>query len=89
MYARIRLVDTGVRPPSETSVETKPTPFNIILEPLYLGVLPASMLPVLLFLAPVLLFASCFVVPRIHGYLRKVANDVRAEFGEQSIRKEE
>lgn len=52
-------------------------PFNIILEPLYFGVLPASVVPVLVFLLPVVAVAWLIVAPRAHRFLVSVAEDVQ------------
>ncbi|KIO07025.1 hypothetical protein M404DRAFT_137399 [Pisolithus tinctorius Marx 270] len=77
-YARIRVVDTGVPTPqiqlgrpnprlSDQVVEPN-VHFILILEPLYWGVLPASQLPTVCFLIPVLL-AAAMAVPRVLAYL--------------------
>lgn len=77
-YARIRVVDTGV--PTPQIQLGRPNPrlsgqvvepnvhFILILEPLYWGVLPASQLPTVCFLIPVLL-AAAMAVPRVLAYL--------------------
>ena len=78
-YARIRLLDTGVREPSKPAVITDPTPFIVILEPLYFGFLPASVSPVLLFMTPICCFSLLLIIPRVHGHLSQVANEVRVE----------
>ncbi|KAI0694898.1 hypothetical protein BC835DRAFT_1274129 [Cytidiella melzeri] len=78
-YARILLVDTGTRVLSKANTTAEATPFMIILEPLYLTVLPASVVPTLLFLMPLVLVASLFVVPRVHRYLYDIAKEVRSE----------
>ncbi|KAI0041403.1 hypothetical protein FA95DRAFT_1611046 [Auriscalpium vulgare] len=76
-YARIRLVDTGVRPPSAVA-SPSPVPFIIIVEPLYLNVLPASVLPVVLFLLP-LIGAAAMLVPVANRFLGEVATHATAE----------
>ncbi|KAH9947087.1 hypothetical protein B0H21DRAFT_363002 [Amylocystis lapponica] len=82
-FARIRLVDTGVRTPSSaTDVGEslpEPVPFIVLLEPLYLGVLPATVAPILLFLVLILSFTAVVVVPFINRYLSTVVHDARAE----------
>ncbi|KAI0814851.1 hypothetical protein BC629DRAFT_1467463 [Irpex lacteus] len=78
-YVRVRLVDAGVRVSSKINSTTEATPFMIILEPLYFTVLPASVIPTLLFLLPVVLVTSVFVVPRIHRFLRTIADGIRSE----------
>ncbi|EIM83562.1 uncharacterized protein STEHIDRAFT_35284, partial [Stereum hirsutum FP-91666 SS1] len=83
-YARIRLVETGVRTPSlhpshpaTTSVPAA-VPFVVTLEPLYLGVLPASVAPVLAFIVPLIFIASMLVSP-IHLFLQRLATQARKE----------
>lgn len=96
-YARIRLVDRGVRPRTPTATsptgtketkETKktredpipsPIPFNLILEPLYFGVLPASLVPTVLGLCVLLVTSSAFFLKRVYVYLCAVAACARDE----------
>lgn len=74
-YAYIRVVDeTDTQPAS--SLLRKRVAFRIILEPLIMGVLPASMLPTVLVLFLVVSIAI-LAVPRINGYLEGVAEKVR------------
>ncbi|KAF9469646.1 hypothetical protein BDZ94DRAFT_16277 [Collybia nuda] len=80
-YARIRIVDIGVpTPTSETKVspwkrmplESNPVPFIVILEPLYFGLLPASVTPVLGFIVLVCALAG-LVAPIINRHFQKIA----------------
>ena len=60
MFARVRLVDTSVRSPSKSNPNKYPNqadqnyaeavPFNIIVEPLLLGIIPATVVPTILFI---------------------------------------
>ena len=84
-YARIRLVDTGIVSPSVTTHPNALVPFIVRLEPLYLGVIPASVFPVLVFLVLVVAFAVIVMVPRIQVYLAKVADDARDELAIRSV----
>ena len=77
-YARVRVVDTGVRDPSSTA-RVPVVPFHIRLDPLYFGVLPPMVVQILSFLFPVVGFAAFFVVPRIYGYVAGVAKDAKKE----------
>jgi len=79
-YARIRAVDTGVLTPSPTSAQhvVEPVPFNLILEPLYLGVLPASLVPTITYLV-ILAGAAYLAFPSIHSYLHGVAQPERGK----------
>ncbi|KAI0348315.1 hypothetical protein BDW22DRAFT_1385538 [Trametopsis cervina] len=88
-YARVRLVDTGVRVPAKEVHNAEATPFMIILEPLYWTILPASVFSILLFLAPIVLFAALFVYPRTHDYLSKVAESVKSEREEDRLLKDQ
>ena len=83
MYARVRVVDAGVRTPivdgSHQRATPEPVPFILILEPLYGGVLPASVLPTVVFLCIVVFVAARWVVPPVQQYLYAVADEVRKE----------
>ena len=83
MYARVRVVDAGVRTPtaddSHEHATLEPISFIIVLEPLYFGVLPASVLPTVTFLAVVIIIAAYWVVPPAQRYLGVVADEVRKE----------
>ncbi|KAI0313219.1 hypothetical protein OF83DRAFT_573168 [Amylostereum chailletii] len=85
-YARIRVVHTGVRPPSQRDLASPPVPFILLLEPLYLGVLPASVALVLAFFA--LLIPVAWMVGRgIADRLGKVAQEVRRELRGMEVKK--
>ncbi len=75
--AHIRFVDTGVLTPGRTKQPT-PVSFNIILERLYFGFLPASVVPTLAFMVPVLLMAG-LAIPWINVHLEKIAIEARKE----------
>ncbi|KIJ06778.1 hypothetical protein PAXINDRAFT_177736 [Paxillus involutus ATCC 200175] len=94
-YARIRVVNAGVltpgaRPqvprtssdaPANLAVEYEPdsVPFIVILEPLYLGVLPASLLPTVCFLIPILLVAAMsvpFAIAYLDTFVRQAREDL-------------
>lgn len=82
-YARIRLVDTGVRTPSWSGADTthslaEPVPFIVLLEPLYLGLLPLSIVPTVLFLAPLCIAALIFA-HYVTGQLSNLADKARVE----------
>jgi hypothetical protein len=79
-YARIRVVDTGVRTPTPDLPESaaQAIPFILILEQLYLGVLPASLLPTVCFLIPVL-FCAALATPWILSYLDHFIKQARQE----------
>jgi len=80
-YARIRLIDTGVLTPTRDMLPPRTAeavPFNLILEPLYLGVLPASVLPIVLFLVPIIVLAG-LMVPFINTYLEGIIRTARLE----------
>lgn len=78
MFARIRLVDTGVRPPA-AAAPAEPVPFAVLLEPLYFGVVPASVVPIVAFLVPVVLCAAWVVAPFVNAQLARVADQARKE----------
>lgn len=83
-YARVRVVDTGVVTPNpsafrfpapQENIHTgqRPIPFILLVEPLYLGILPSSIIPLLCYILLVLVFAT-FTVPKIECLFRQVAN---------------
>ncbi|EED80347.1 predicted protein [Postia placenta Mad-698-R] len=78
MFAHIRLVDTGVRPPA-AAAPAEPVPFVVLLEPLYFGVVPASVVPIIAFLVPVVLCAAWVVAPFVNAQLARVADQARKE----------
>ena len=82
-YARIRVVDAGVPTPQihpglSNLVVAGPVPFILILEQLYWGVLPASLLPTICFLVPVLL-AAAMTIPPIVAYLDPFVRQARED----------
>ncbi|KAF8079138.1 hypothetical protein FPV67DRAFT_98729 [Lyophyllum atratum] len=94
-YARIRAVDRGVLAPTPKShaTDTKPAvsfplsvPFIVVLEPLYFGVLPASVLPVLAYIL-LACIASYFAVPKITRHLNGIAAQAKKEL--ENIAKQE
>lgn len=56
-----------------------PVPFIVLLEPLYLGVLPASVLPVVGLLTAVIAFAALAVLPLAQRWIFAVARQVPVE----------
>ncbi|KAF9235137.1 hypothetical protein BU15DRAFT_78307 [Melanogaster broomeanus] len=65
-------------PPASLVVEPAAVPFIVILEPLYWGVLPASLLPAVGFLLPILLVAA-MSVPWIIAYLDTYVQQARED----------
>ncbi|KAI0673920.1 hypothetical protein C8Q78DRAFT_1076872 [Trametes maxima] len=88
-FARIRLVNTGVLTPSpENEGRTvEPVPFIVMVEPLYLGVLPMSLLPTVAFLLIVAAGAGFVVLPRVNRLLFTVVEEVRAENSTVEVRR--
>ena len=63
----------------QRSEETHPTvPFILILEPVHWGVLPASLLPTVSFLVPIIL-AAAVLVPWVTAYLEPYARQARED----------
>lgn len=82
-YARIRAVDVGVLAPAATPSDVSPfkplhVPFAVVLEPLYYGVLPASVVPVIMLIVLVSITAG-LGVPKINKYLQGVVVQARRE----------
>ena len=59
-------------------------PFIVIVEPLYFGVLPATAVPILLFMIPSVALAGA-AVPWIMSYLRRIAADAQRELYEARV----
>ncbi|KAI0327649.1 hypothetical protein GY45DRAFT_1372973 [Cubamyces sp. BRFM 1775] len=80
-FARIRVVHSGVFTPSPGNANrtVEPIPFNVLVEPLYLGVLPASLIPTVAFLLVVVAVAGFVVLPRVNRALFAAAEEVKAE----------
>jgi hypothetical protein len=80
-YARVRVIDTGVRTPWPGVNLMAPAPdvrFRIICEPLLLGIIPQTLLPTVLSLVLVALVMSMLVGP-VNKYLIQVADEARRE----------
>lgn len=88
-HARIRLVDTGVRNPTLSADPELNglVPFIVILEPLLLNVLPATVLPTVLFLIPTLA-VSLILLPHLFQYLSNIAFKAQAELRVQHSKSE-
>ncbi|KAI0275377.1 hypothetical protein BC834DRAFT_965762 [Gloeopeniophorella convolvens] len=78
LLARVRVTNEGVRAPGDTR-PPQAVPLVVVLEPLLLGVLPASVLPVLLFLLPVLGVAGTVVLPRVQKMVGRLTQEARRE----------
>jgi hypothetical protein len=77
-YARIRARRTGILTPGTSYVEPPNVTFHIILEELVLGLIPASLIPTLVFAAGVV-GAVGMLVPRLNSWFEKIAVEARAE----------
>ncbi|THV04757.1 hypothetical protein K435DRAFT_648719 [Dendrothele bispora CBS 962.96] len=90
-YARIRLVDTGVRAPIvsvnpvpfPSTTATAEVPFIVIVEPLYFGAIPESVLPAGVIFAP-LLASLVFVMPKVNAYIDGMASATRKELKDKN-----
>ena len=72
---------SGVFTPSPQNANrtVEPVPFIALVEPLYLGVLPASLVPTLAFLFAVVTVAGTVVLPRVNRVVFAAAEQVKAE----------
>ncbi|EEB91026.1 hypothetical protein MPER_10688 [Moniliophthora perniciosa FA553] len=75
-YARVRSVDIGVA--TTHSNGTPKVPFIVNVEPLHLGFVPESMIPLLQAFIP-LLIGLLWAVPKVLRYVRSVADEARKE----------
>lgn len=84
-YARIRAVHAGVptpgiaRSPPAQEGEKNTVAFILVLEPTYLGVLPARLLSTFGFLVLILLAAVWLVAPRIIASMEPFAREARED----------
>ncbi|KAH9046961.1 hypothetical protein EDB83DRAFT_2523228 [Lactarius deliciosus] len=78
--ARLRLTEEGVRVPVLSTAQHQPVPLVVRLEPLMLGVLPASVLPVAATLLVVLAAAACGVLPPVLRVVEGAVGTARREF---------
>ncbi|KAF9260847.1 hypothetical protein L218DRAFT_906524 [Marasmius fiardii PR-910] len=77
-YVRITAVHTGVIVPALSHIQPKPVPFVVILESLYFGVLPASVVPIIGFLA-LILPGVWFVAKKVMASVESIAEEARKE----------
>ena len=89
MHARIRLVDTGVRNPISplALTGTEQVPFTIILEPLYLGAIPATVIPTVILLITLIAFSTLCLLPSLNRYLGDIAKQAQSELVSRRIRR--
>ncbi|KAG6820661.1 hypothetical protein H0H93_013512 [Arthromyces matolae] len=94
-YARIRAVDIGVLTPypgstssGSTTSQPSPVPFILIVEPLYFGFLPPTVVPVLWYIVVVVIIA-CIGLPPLIKYLDGLASQARKELYEDAKPKRE
>ncbi|EMD32584.1 hypothetical protein CERSUDRAFT_118623 [Gelatoporia subvermispora B] len=86
--ARIRLVDTGLLTPTSSFRSdgvVDPVPFIVLLEPLYMGVLPASVLPVVLFIIAVAFVAVRVVLPLVEHRIYSAVQEAKVEFSTRKL----
>ena len=86
--ARIRLEQEGIPIPRREHKEGEGVPLVVLLEPLVLGVLPASVLPIVVTLLGVLLMAAVsysVLLPRVSGSdkLVEIVERARRELAER------
>ena len=83
LYARIRVVDTGVLTPASpgdnTTKAAEPVAFIVTLEPLYFGVLSGSVISTIIILVVVAAVAAAFVLPVVSRHLTKIAESMRVD----------
>lgn len=85
-YARVRVVDVGIRTPTaeykalllQGPIKPTPVPFMLILEPLYFGILPATLVPTVGLLVLVAIMAG-LAFPTVNRYIQDIAAQAREE----------
>ncbi|KAI0253289.1 hypothetical protein BJV78DRAFT_226556 [Lactifluus subvellereus] len=84
----IRLAQEGVRVPTAVEKEVEEVvPLVVLLEPLVLGVLPVSVIPVGWTLLVVLGVVACCVLPSVWGVVEEVVRRARGELALEEVRK--
>ena len=68
-YGHIRVEKEGIS--WDPEIEKRPVLFNLIVEEVYLGILPKSSVPLVVCLLIVIGIGLIFVVPRIEVYLQQ------------------
>ncbi|TBU26792.1 hypothetical protein BD311DRAFT_866514 [Dichomitus squalens] len=88
-YARIRVINSGVLTPSHAHryLILDPVSFVVAVEPLYLGVLPKSVVPTVFAIVAITTLAGWLVVPFVTKHLMAIAGQVKAEISSGSDRK--
>lgn len=78
LYVHVTAVTTGVRPYSALSIASEAVPFHILLEPLRLSVVPASLIPFLFLLVFVVVLAY-FSFRRVIPHFEHMSTQARHE----------
>lgn len=78
LYVHVTAVTTGVRPYSALSIASEAVPFHILLEPLRLSVVPASLIPFLFLLVFVVVLAY-FLFRRVIPHFEHMSTQARHE----------
>ncbi|KAI0082138.1 hypothetical protein K474DRAFT_1586354 [Panus rudis PR-1116 ss-1] len=78
-YARIRVTDAAVLTPTAQGRKFGPVSFVLLVEPLYLGVIPRSVVPTLLSICATATVCFVFVAPYIYRYLLQIASVAKDE----------
>ena len=89
-YARIQLVFTGVltprtRPPPPEAI-TRIIPIFLKLEPLYFGVLPESVVPVIWLMIPVVIIGAV-AASKANKYFQSVVEEAKKEVAAMKAQK--
>ena len=89
-YARIQLVFTGVltprtRPPPPEAI-TRIIPIFLKLEPLYFGVLPESVVPVIWLMIPVIIIGAV-AASKANKYFQSVVEEAKKELAAMKAQK--
>ncbi|KAG0347075.1 hypothetical protein BG004_000135, partial [Podila humilis] len=71
MFARIKATYTGVS--YRAGLESKPVPYNLVLEQLYM-LIPYQALKLAFAIAVAVVIGFGFLVPRLHSFLQNVAD---------------
>lgn len=88
-YLRIKARQFGIPIPQKAKENVAlRVPCHLVLEPLYFGVLPHTLIPTILFMIPVIYIAIYHITPPILREFQALANKANAELVQKRKRKE-
>ncbi|KZT42702.1 hypothetical protein SISSUDRAFT_1041333 [Sistotremastrum suecicum HHB10207 ss-3] len=88
-YLRIKARQFGIPVPKKAKENIAlHVPCHLVLEPLYFGILPHTLIPTIFFMIPVIYIAIYHITPPILREFQALANKANAELAQKRKRKE-